>query len=180
MRTGSIARSMGGERGPSPRRRTLLTSEKSGAEAEPWAKQALRESCRCVAAATPTRFQARIGATAVHEGGAFASFAAWRALVPRQGESPADAKWPLSMEGALGRRSHCRSRDGGERGLGSSRPGGPTRRRGHRPPKTGARDVTGAPEVGRIGRAGKNTPYAVTASPERGGCGSPKRRKRVT
>jgi hypothetical protein len=32
--------------------------------------------------------KARRGATAVHEGEAFASFAAWGALVPTQGESP--------------------------------------------------------------------------------------------
>jgi hypothetical protein len=113
--------------------------------------------------------------TPVHEGGAHASLAARRALLPRQGESPADAKWPLSMEGAPGRRSHVGSRRRGGSGLGSSRPGGPTRRRGHRPPKTGAGDATGASEVGGIGRAGKNTPCTVKESPGRGGCGSPKR-----
>jgi hypothetical protein len=125
----------------------------------------------------PPRFvsQVRMGATPAHEGKANASLAARRALVPRQGESPADAKWPLPTEGALGRRSHCRSRGGGGSGLGSSRLGGLTRRRGHRPPKTGARDATGASEVSRIDHARKNTPHAVKESPERGGCGSPKR-----
>lgn len=126
------------------------------------------------------RSQARRGATTAHEGEALASLAARRALVPRRGASFADAKWPLSMEGAQGRRSHHRSRGGGGGGLGSSRPGGPTRRRGHRPPKTGAGEATGASEVGRIGRAGKNTPRRGAGSSERSGCGSPKRGPPVT
>jgi hypothetical protein len=43
QKAGSLARAMGSERGPSPRRRTLLTREKSRAEAEPRANQASRD-----------------------------------------------------------------------------------------------------------------------------------------
>jgi hypothetical protein len=117
-----------------------------------------------------------MSATPAHEGEVLASLAARRARVPRWGVSPVDAKWPLSMEDAQDRESHRRSRGGGGSGLGSSRPGGPTRRRGHRPPKTGAGDATGASEVGRISRARNNTPRDGEGSSERSGCGSPKRR----
>jgi len=50
QKTGSLVRGAGGERGPNPRRRTLLTCEKSWAEAEPRVKQASRDSgsmCGC-------------------------------------------------------------------------------------------------------------------------------------
>jgi hypothetical protein len=106
-----------------------------------------------------------MGATPVHEGKAHALLAARRAPVPRRGESLANAKWPLSMR----RRS------------GLTKPLSVTRRWGKRPrhlspgrahakawtppPKTGAGDATGASEVGRIGRAGKNTPSTVTETP---------------
>jgi len=49
------------------------------------------------------RSQARSGVTRAHEGEAVASLAAREALGPRQRASAADAKWPLSMEGAHGR-----------------------------------------------------------------------------
>jgi hypothetical protein len=61
QKAGSIVRSAGGERGPSPRRRTLLTLEKSRTEAEPRAKQASRESVRSVAAATPEKDSKPVG-----------------------------------------------------------------------------------------------------------------------
>lgn len=44
QRAGPIARWAGSERGPSPRRRTLLTREKSWTEAEPRVKQASRDT----------------------------------------------------------------------------------------------------------------------------------------
>lgn len=68
---GPIVRWAGSERGPSPRRRTLLTREKSRTEAEPRVKQASRD-------AGPMRGCAHRGlgsrpalvSTAAHEGGA--------------------------------------------------------------------------------------------------------------
>jgi len=60
--------------------------------------------------------------------------------------------------------------------LGSSCPGGPTRRRGSESPaRTGTGEATGASEVGRIGRAGNNTSRPSEA-PHKGECGTPKRR----
>jgi hypothetical protein len=70
--------------------------------------------------------QARRGATPAHEVEPFGSIAARRALVPRRSESPADAKWPLLMEGAPGRSQPFAVTRGWGSGLGSSRPGGPT------------------------------------------------------
>jgi len=151
-----------------------------GAEAEPRAKQASRGSGRAWQLPPRLSSQARRGVTAAHEGKALALLAARRASVPRWGVSPVDAKWPRSMEGAPDRESHLRSRGDGRSGLGSSRPGGPTRRRGHRPPKTGAGEATGASEVGRISRARNNTPRDGDGSSERSGCDSPKRRSRTT
>lgn len=180
IRAGSFARATGSERKPSPRRRTLLTSEKSAAEAEPRAKQASRGSGRAWQLPPRLSSQARMGATAAHEGEAFASLAAWWASVPRWGASPVDAKWPLSMEGALDRESHHRSRGGGGSDLGNSRPGGPTRRRGHRPPKTGAGEATGASEVSTHQPRAEQHAARRYGSSERSGCGSPKRRTRTT
>lgn len=99
QKAGSLARAMGSERGPSPRRRTLLTREKSRAEAEPRANQASRGEGRCVAEATSLFTQARFGETTAHEGPSSEGPAARRASRPRRGASPAYAKWPLSMEG---------------------------------------------------------------------------------
>jgi hypothetical protein len=50
-------------------------------------------------------------------------------LAPRWSASSINAKWHLSMEGVPDRGNHCRSRASGRDGLGSSHPGGPTRRR---------------------------------------------------
>jgi hypothetical protein len=65
---GSIARSTGSERGPSPRRRTLLTFEKSRTEAELRAKQASRELAGAWRLPPLLHSQARMGATVAHEG----------------------------------------------------------------------------------------------------------------
>lgn len=68
---GLIARWAGSERGPSPRRRTLLTHEKSWTEAEPRVKQASRDAGPMLWVRPPRfRIQARVGSTAAHEGGA--------------------------------------------------------------------------------------------------------------
>jgi hypothetical protein len=68
---GSAARRTGSERGPSPRRRTLLTREKSWTEAEPRVKQASRDTKPMRGCAhRGSRIQARVGRTAAHEGGA--------------------------------------------------------------------------------------------------------------
>jgi len=82
--------------------------------------------------------EARMGATAAHEGRAVALLAARRALVPRLGVSLANAKWHLSMEDAPGCRSPHPSHGAERSSLGRSRSGGPTRRRGakaHRKPQ---------------------------------------------
>jgi hypothetical protein len=66
---GLTARWAGSERGPSPRRRTLLTREKSWTEAEPRVKQASRDAGSMRGCAhRGQRIQARVGSTAAHEG----------------------------------------------------------------------------------------------------------------
>jgi hypothetical protein len=120
--------------------------------------------------------QVRMGATAVHEGKAHALLAARRAPVPRRGESLTDAKWPLSMK----RRS------------GLTKPLSVTRRWGKRPRQLSpgrahAKAWTPPPEnrSGRRDRSVKGRPHRPRGeehaqhghgNPERGGCGSPKRR----
>jgi hypothetical protein len=109
-----------------------------------------------------------MGATSVHEGSGFPRLAARRAFVPRWGVSPADAKWPLSMEGALGRRSHHRSRGlVGEAALAAPARESPREGVDTGSKETGVGDATGASEVIRIGCAGSNKPYAVTQARER-------------
>lgn len=90
---GSIERSAGGERGPSPRRRSLLTFEKSRAEAEPRVKQASRGSRRMWRLPRRRRSQARGGRTSAHEGrampgsrhGGLSHRGGAKALPPRNG-----------------------------------------------------------------------------------------------
>jgi len=126
---GLTARWAGSERGPSPRRRTLLTREKSWTEAEPRVKQASRD-------AGPMRGCAHRGFTSRP--------ASVQPSCKRVGQNPArgtvdpasrrsasfaHAKWPLSMEGVPDRTNRRWSRGSGRSGLGGSCPGGPTRRR---------------------------------------------------
>lgn len=142
-------------------------------EAEPRAKQASRGRAGTWRLPPPFQPQARMGATSAQEGEALASLAARWALVPRQGASPADAKWPRSIEGVSGRRNQHWSR-----GCWRKRP----RQLSHRedPAKAGvqrkpeAREATGTSEVGRTGGSGNNTPRTLQ-EPERA-CDLPKRR----
>lgn len=83
QKAGSIVRSTGGERRPSPKRRNLLTREKSRAKAEPRAKQASRGSVWNVAAATPDEDPKPVGALLPRMRVGFGLLAARRALVPR-------------------------------------------------------------------------------------------------
>lgn len=99
--------------------------------------------------------------------------------MPRRSVSLADAKWPLSMEGAPDRGNLRWSRGEGGSDLDGSRPGGPTRRRERtvhpKPERERDRDVRGRPQRPRRWR----TSPARSHASNRGYCGTPKRRSGV-
>jgi hypothetical protein len=99
------------------------------------------------------RLQASVGATAAHEGGpkSRSRHGGHRCL---DGRKPVDAKRPLSMKAVPDRENRCCSRGSGRIGLGSSRPGGPTRRR----------DKEGPTRTGRETRQGWQRSAASAAS----------------
>jgi len=93
--------------------------------------------------------------------------AAHRTQAPRQNESSAYAKWPLSMEGVCGQESRSLSQGNDEAGLGGPAREDPRESVTDGPPKTGARVATRTSEVGCTGHAWDNIPVA-SASLESG------------